>query len=139
MDVFTGSHGLEDLARDLADLPQRIVQDLFPDALAAGGAVVERDLRARTPVAEAETTSAKQYGRLVDDLSTHVEIDGELTGNAKTGFDKLGFVAVFLEYGHRSGDGKFTAANSFIRQAAEASEDAAVEAFTDSIADNIGI
>jgi hypothetical protein len=130
---------LDDVKQSLLAMPGDLVRECFPDALAAGGAVIERELRPRTPQAAEETTSAREYGRLVDDLSTHVEVDA-LEGTAKTGFGKLGHVALFEEYGHRkvSHTGKvvgFVPANPFMRQAAEVAADGAVDAFEESIKD----
>jgi HK97 gp10 family phage protein len=130
--------GLDDCKRDLLGLSQEIVEDLFPAALAAGGDVIEQELEARTPE-DPDATSAKKYGTLRDDLDTKIETDGRrLTGNAKVGFKRKAYVARFLEYGHRNVTHKdkqvgATPANPFMRTAAEASADGAVEAFADSL------
>lgn len=134
--------GLEDVRKSLDDLPAQIVRELFQDALAAGGAVIEQELVRRTPRADTVTTSAKKYGRLIDDIATTVEVDPKsLTGSARTGFSDDGFVARMVEYGHTQiSDGKVTGstpAHPFMRPAADAAEDAAVEAFTESLGEKI--
>jgi hypothetical protein len=139
MDV-TIEVNFDDLARDLADMPRRIVEGCFADALAAGAAPVEDAIRQRTPEAAGDPTSAKKYGRLVDVLSTDIAVDAQaLEGTADIGFDDHGpgYIARFLEYGHRSGHGKFTPAHPVVRPAAAASEDAAVDAFVESLTDQI--
>jgi HK97 gp10 family phage protein len=130
--------GLEDCKRDLLGIPRAIVEDLFPDALKAGGDVIEQELDARTPEDPA-ATSAKEYGTLRDDLATQIEIDTRgLTGSAKVGFNRKAYVARILEFGKRNVTRKgkvvgSTPANPFMRAAAETAEDGAVEAFTDSL------
>jgi hypothetical protein len=136
---FVNVEGLEDTRRDLYDLPEQIVRELFPAALKAGGDVLQAELEARTPKSPDESTSAKEYGTLRADLGSEIEIqEQELTGSVKVGFGKTGYIALFIEYGHRkvTHDGKqvgHTAAVPFMRQAAEAAEDAAVEAFANAL------
>lgn len=135
--------GLEETKQGLRDLPQSIVRDFFPDALAAGGAVMEREVRVRTPRAIKESTSGKEYGPLTEHLGTDVEIDTQrLEGSAKSGFTDDGFPARFLEFGHRQithagAPAGQVVAHPFMRPAAAAAEDEAVEAFAQHLAENI--
>jgi hypothetical protein len=130
--------GLDDAKRDLLALPGAIVRDLFPDALKAGGDVIERELAVRTPEGDV-STSTKEYGPLRDDLDTEIKIDEQrLTGSAKVGFARKGFVARMVEFGHRevTHNGKQVGevkAHPFMRTAAETAADGAVEAFADSL------
>ncbi|HWE52469.1 MAG TPA: HK97-gp10 family putative phage morphogenesis protein [Bryobacteraceae bacterium] len=134
MDNISDLRGLQD---DLAGLPGKIVRECFPDALAAGGAVMEDAVRRRTPKAPKETTSAKRYGSLVDDLATSMAVnEQQLSGSAKTGFSDDGFPARFVEFGHNTSGG-FTPAQPFIRPAAEESTEAAADAFVESLAENM--
>lgn len=134
--------GLEDVQRSLSELPRAIVRDLFPDALAAGAAVIEGELDSRTPEA-VQSTSGKQYGSLRSDLASTVKVDAQaLEGNARIGFGAKGFVARMVEYGHREvthagKDVGNTAPHPFMRVAADTSEEAAIDAFVDSLIDNI--
>ena len=62
-----------------------------------------------------------------------------LRGRATIGFQNKGsgFIAPMVEFGHKSGEGKFTPAHPFIRQAGEASAEGAVDVFTELLAENI--
>lgn len=130
--------GLDDAKRDLLDIPRQIVADLFPAALASGGAVLEDELAARTPES-AGATSTKEYGPLRDDLDIGIEVDArKLTGSAKVGFSRKAYVAKMVEFGHRevTHAGKqvgSAAAHPFMRPAADAAADRAVEAFEESL------
>jgi HK97 gp10 family phage protein len=129
--------GLEDAKRDLLGLAGEIARDLFPDALKAGGDVIEQELEARTPEGKV-STSTKEYGPLRDDLDTAIEIQG-LTGSAKVGFGQdKGWVARLVEFGHRDVTHKGkqigeVKAHPFMRTSADTAADDAVEAFADSL------
>lgn len=129
--------GLDDLTRELSALPEAIVSDLFPEALAVGGEVMRQELHARTPES-AGSTSAKKYGTLRADLDTDIEME-PLAGSAKVGFGDTGFVARFVEFGHREVTRKREEIGAvdphpFMRPAASAAADKAVEAFAVSMA-----
>jgi hypothetical protein len=136
--VITGPDDAKKLFRDL---PGHIVRDYFPVALAAGGEVIESELALRTPRADQETTSAKEYGRLIDDLSVAVTVNaGHLSGRARIGFSDDGFVARMVEYGHAqtahgSAGGVIghVSAHPFMRPAADTAEPLAIEVFSDSL------
>jgi HK97 gp10 family phage protein len=133
--------GLDDVQRSLADLPRDIVRELFPRALKAGGKVIEAALISRTPESGG-STSTKGYGHMKADIATTVQVNPEqLHGSARVGFGVTGYKARFVEYGHRevSKSGKtvgFTPAKPFIRASAVTSEEAAVEAFIESISED---
>ena len=123
--------GLVEVQQMLRDTPRRIVEQYFPAALAAGAAVIEAELHARTPFQEGKTEGRPH---LRDSLVTEVAVNGQaLHGTADVGYGAEGFRAVFVEYGH----GPNTSAHPFMRPGTDAAAAGAIEAFADSIADSI--
>lgn len=137
--------GLGEAKKYFRDLPASIMMECFPDALLAGAEVIESEIGRRTPMADRETTSARKYGRLVDDLSTTVAIEPQrLTGNAKIGFGDDGFPARMVEFGHAQVahgaagvEVGHVPAHPFMRPAADIAESGAIEAFSDSISSHL--
>jgi hypothetical protein len=132
--------GLVEFGQTLRDAPRLIVEEFFPHALEAGAEVIEAALRARTPELESQRKI-----HLRDALVTDIEIDPpSLSGTADTGFGAEGERALWVEFGHREvthGPNRRqvgrSAAHPFMRPAAVAAAEGAIEAFADSLAKNI--
>lgn len=148
--------GIEECCADLLRVKATVCGLAIAKGLAAAGAVIEEEVRQRTPVYREElvagggggqSTSAKEYGLLIDDLKTQITLDaGYRGGFAEIGFRKLAYIANFLEFGHRMvGHGKSkerrgglsirdfgigqVPANPFMRTAADVAAERAIAAF----------
>jgi len=92
-DVRAEVQGLAELRKKLRSAGPELAARALEKALQAGGAVIEKAMRARTPVKE---------GTLVADLHTTVEMAPNGTaGRALIGFGKEGHKARWVEFGHR--------------------------------------
>jgi HK97 gp10 family phage protein len=114
-----------------AHLAPQLAQRLMTAGLTAAAQVIEEELAARTPV---------ETGELKGAIVSTVEVAPSGTsGIAKVGFGKETYKARWVEFGHRQvGPGSkkserkelgFTPAHPFLRPAAEASREAARDAF----------
>jgi len=137
--------GVEEACRMLDELPPRVVKQAFARALTAACVPIVRELEVRTPESVKAATS-DQYGKLKADIRTDIQIDASGKGAlAQIWFAKKDYVARFVEYGHRllshghSKDSRKELGNvqphPFIRPAAAAGADAAVEAFSETLND----
>lgn len=131
--------GIPEVTRNLEEFPKLLVMSCFAKALSRAIAVFEAELRATCPEADYETTSSEEYGTLLENLMSTVEIDsGGRGGRARVGFGKKSMVALWLEYGHRkvTHSGKdigFVPANPFMRRAFAAVAERAVEVFVEEV------
>lgn len=149
-DQFTiNISGIDDVCKNLTDMPQRLVKGAYGKALAAAAIPVITELEPRVPV---------HTGLLKESIVTDIFINSEgkggnikvgFYGNSKTG--DQGYIARMVEYGHRMVGPKpksvswkrFREENHnrlgdvephpFMRPAAAASADAAIAAFGQSI------
>lgn len=144
--------GIDDVRRMLQAAPRLIVARAFLRALSAGANVIADELEARTPVKAEDTGGVLDKGVLRESVMIAIEIDSDLRGGrAEVGFGKNGFVANWLEYGHRMmehgkkipranrkliGSG-FVPARPFMRPAAAASADRAIEAFSEALVEEL--
>ncbi len=131
--------GLAEVQKNLSAFPRLLVVGCFNKAFKRAAAVFEEEIRANTPETE-YSTSSEEYGHLVDNLMDEISLDTQgRGGRLKIGFGKAGFVALFVEYGHRmvthskKDTGKFVPANPFMRKAFAAAAGKALEAFTEAI------
>lgn len=132
--------GIPELQRNLAAFPRLLVMGCFAKALSRAAGVFEEALRAECPDADF-ASSDEDYGKLLDNITSEVVIDTQgRGGRAKIGFGRKGFVALWVEYGHRmlSHEGKKTKldrvkANPFMRKAFETAADRAVEVFVETV------
>ena len=135
--------GLEEVQRMLADAPRVIVGSAFARALKAGATVIEEALAARTPVREIRSGGDVDEPALIENLRVDIALDADLRGgSAEIGFGKAGYIANFIEYGHRmvSHEGKELGRvqpHPFMRPAAELSADAAIEAFGNTLVETL--
>jgi hypothetical protein len=133
--------GLEECCADLLRLKPAVCGVAVTRGLHAAGEVIEAAIDVRTPVRTNRIGGDKDYPSLITDLSVKVTLDsGGRGGLAEVGFFKQAYVAQWVEYGHRMvghSPGKknqgSVPAHPFLRPAADASEDAAVEAFIGSV------
>ena len=132
--------GIPQVQANLKGFPRILVMGCFAKALSRAAGVFEEALAAECPEAEMETTSSEKYGTLLENIMSIVTIDTQgRGGRASIGFGKKGFVAVFIEYGHRmmthqkKDTGKFVPQNPFMRRAFSRAADKALEAFTEEV------
>jgi len=129
--------GIEETCAMLDKAPRNIVKAAYARALTAAAVPVVEALEARTPV---------EHGDLKAAVVTDVAIDAVGKGGfASIGFGKEGHVANFVEYGHRMVTHKpnkrtvgAVIAHPFMRPAAAASAEAAVDAFCESVRESMG-
>lgn len=133
--------GIDETIAMLRDAPRDIAAAGFAKAGRAAGNVIQAELERRTPV---------DTGELKKALRVDVELDAQLRGvHVSAGFGKQGYKANWVEYGHKisrarlgkrfgniehylSGKG-FVPAHPFMRPAFEASAQASVDAFAESL------
>ena len=129
-------YGIEETCAALDALQPSMQKAAIGKALAAGAVPIVSALRSRTP-------------RLTGDLAEHIMTDIALDANGKggtasIGFGKAGFKARMVEYGHRMVGHKpgkkeigQVPAQPFMRPTAAASGEAAIEAFSESLAESV--
>src|SRR5258707_312105 len=128
--------GIPEVQRNLKGFPRLLVMQCFRKALSRAAAVFEQELAARCPEGEL-STSTEEYGHLVDNVMSTVEIDSQgHGGKAQIGFGRKSMVALWVEYGHRllSHKGKpigHVQPHPFMRAAFQAAADRAIEVFTE--------
>lgn len=94
-DVKAEIQGLEQLRAKLRAAGPELATRCLEKALKEGGAVIENAMRV-------QTGKHVVTGELLADLHTEVAISSDgLSGQAKIGFGKQGYVARFVEFGHR--------------------------------------
>lgn len=152
--------GIEETVAMLETAPKNIVARGYLKALSAAGNVIADAVEVRTPRKLEDTGgNSLDLGELRESLMVDVQLDsGFRGGSVDVGFGKNGRVALWVEYGHRivmhgvtSADrrngykGKLllrvnpesfdsnVPAYPFMRPAFDASADAAIEAFSNSI------
>ena len=135
--------GIPECQKNLSDFPKLLVMNCFRVALGRAIAVFEAEVRARTPESD-YSTSSEEYGHLIDNLMSTVTIDTQARGGrAVLSFGRKGFLAVWLEFGHRKVTHKgreigSVAAKPFMRQSFETASEAALDAFTETVKDFMG-
>jgi hypothetical protein len=125
--------GIEETCAMLTMAPAHIAKAAYARALTAACQPVVVALRVNTPIVT---------GDLLKHLMTDVALDADGRGGvAQVGYGKLGYIARFVEYGHRQiAHGHShkaidapVAANPFMRLSAAQSLDAALEAAVNSL------
>jgi HK97 gp10 family phage protein len=145
--------GLEDVQRMLAEAPKIVVANGFLKALSAGANVFADELETSTPEKAEDTGGLLDKGVLRESITIEVELDSQSRGgSADISFGKNGFVAKWVEFGHRmlghkdktgekkvlgSVEGTTVPPHPFVRPAFDAAADRAVEAFTNSIEETV--
>lgn len=133
--------GLAEVQRMLAEAPKTVVATAYLKALQAGANVIADELESRTPIKAEDVGGLLDKGVLRESVMIAVEIDSDLRGGqAEVGFGKNGYVAMWVEYGHRMVGHKpnkklkgTVKANPFMRQTAAVSADRAIAAFQDEL------
>lgn len=136
--------GIDEVCEFFDTLPALICSHAMSEALHAGIDVIETAVVDVTPV---QVFGPLEQGetRLREAAMTDVVVDSRGRGGiASMGFGKEGHKANWVEYGHRMVGHKPGKADlgevpphPFMRPAFEASADAAIEAFTDSLTDSV--
>lgn len=122
--------GLEECVAFLRTAPRAAAGSALIRGLRAGGEVIEQAIEVRTPVRE---------GEMKADLDIAITIDADVRGGiAQVGFGEQGYKANFVEYGHRmighkpeKKDLGAVEPHPFLRPAAAACQEAAVDAFVE--------
>lgn len=128
--------GIEEVQQMLKEAPREVVAGGFLKALQAGANVIKTEVAARTPVDTGNMRSA---------LLSEITIDADFRGGmAEIGFGKEGHKANFVEYGHRmighkpsKKDEGMVQPHPFMRPAAAVAADAAIEAFAETLVDEL--
>lgn len=129
--------GLDDVNRLLGEVPARLARQVFRRALGAAAVPVTAALKPRIP---------KLTGDLAAHLETNIYVhDDGLTGVASINFGEQGWKARLLETGHRmighapnkTDKGEMVKPEPFMGPATSASADAAIEAFADSVREQL--
>lgn len=145
MGSFVTITGLSEVQAMLRDAPKNIVALGFIRAVSAGANVIADEVELHTPVKAQDTGGLLDKGELRESLMIDFSMDSQLRwAAAQVGFGKNGHVALWVEYGHQMvghAPGKKArgqvAAQPFMRPAADASADAAIEAVTRSLSDTV--
>jgi hypothetical protein len=148
--------GIEEACAMLENVPKDMRRVAFARALTAAAVPVVKELAAWTPVAELPAGMYESPGSLQDHIVVDIQVDleGGKGGVAHIGFPSgYGHIANWLEFGHRivahgakwsdrmkNYAGKllgWAQPKPFMRPAAIASSEAAVEAFTESLMESL--
>jgi len=129
--------GIEETCDALTRLPGLMVAHCFQKALRSAAEVIVAEIQARTPIGDDIWNFDEP--KLRDSLVTEITLDSEFRGGiAEIGFGKVGYRALWVEYGHEMvghrPDKKklgFVDAHPFIRPAFDACENRAIDAFVD--------
>lgn len=133
--------GLEETAAMLEKASKTLVARGYMKALQAGSNVIADAVEVRTPIKSEDTGGLLDKDELRESLMVDIQLDSQFRGGvAEIGFGKNGHVANFVEYGHillghkpgkkPLGD---VPAHPFMRPAADASAEAAIDAFAESL------
>lgn len=128
--------GIEETVRMLDQLPATVVANGYLRGLTAAGEVFENELHWSTPERD-EGDRNEEKPHLRDSIVADVQIDSRLRGGrVQVGFGPMGYVAYFVEWGHRMvghEPGKkeegYVKAHPFMRAAFDRTADRAIEAF----------
>lgn len=133
--------GHDEVLRMLDRAPKVIVASAFVRGLAAAGEAVESALWPLVPIDQIASLNRSHGGKgaLVTRLVMDVQLDADARGGTvDVGFGPLGHIALWVEYGHRMighKPGKKESSHSpipahpFMRRAADASAETAIDAF----------
>lgn len=144
-------YGIESCARALTDAPRQAVPAALARGLAAAGGILEEAIIAVMPVRDVRLGGDEEYPALIEDLRVEIILaDAGEGGVVKVGFFKQGYVAAWVEYGHRmvghKPDNKLliggrvaglVPAHPFIRPAADASAERAIEVFVEAVMEEL--
>lgn len=143
--ITTTITGVEEVQQMLRDAPRNVVARAFLKGFEAAAEPIEAELEIRTPVREATLWNDESFsefrqqtgGDLKAALMHETTLDASFRGGSlEVGFGKQGHVALWVEMGHRMVGHKpgkkllgNVPAHPFMTPAADASADAAIDAF----------
>ena len=139
-DIRIELHGLQELQSKLRSLGPELTQRIIKSGLQAAADVFAAALREAAPVRT--TPGERPPGELRDSVVTDVVVaPNGSEGTARVGFQHLGHLAHWLEFGHDVKRGKGAAAkvvgyakpHPFVRAAADAAKRAAAQAFVEAV------
>ena len=124
--------GLEEACGMLTEAPGQVVPGALLHGLTAAGDVIEEYIAGRTP---------DKTGEMLVDLGYTVTLDANFRGGeVAVGFGDQGYKAAWVEYGHRmighkpgKKDEGMVQPHPFMRPAAEAATEPALDAFEDAV------
>lgn len=129
--------GIEDVVALMQRLRTISLQKALGYALAAAGVPIVGEIHVRCPE-RLEVERDETIPHLADSLESLIEIDRQGRGGRLTiGFGKQGYIALWVEYGHRivthkpalRDTGKRSKPNPFLRESMDAAEAQAVDRF----------
>jgi len=137
--------GIEECCADLGRLQTAVAVVAVTRGLHAAAEVIEREIDVRTPVRSTRIGGDKDYQALITDLQVKVTLDARRGSFAEIGFFRSAYLAQWIEYGHRMVGhkpnlrflDKWVPARPFLRPAADAAEEPAVQAFTDAVSETL--
>ena len=137
--------GIAEAAEFLRNAPKVVVATAFLKAFRAGGEVIKEDLISRTPIKSSATGGLLREGELQASVELKIQLDSQFRGGvAIISHGKNSNVANWVEFGHilvGHKPGKkvlgVVPEHPFIRPCADATWQAAVEAFTDSLVESM--
>jgi len=137
--------GLDEVVKMLDEAPRTIVARGYLKALQAGANVIADAVEIRTPVKAEDTGGLLDTGELRESLMIDTQLDSQFRGGvAEVGFGKNGAIAAWVEYGHvlvghKPGKKPLgeVPMHPFMRPAFDASAEAAVDAFAESLRETV--
>lgn len=140
--------GLSKVAELLQSVPRVVQLRAHTKALSAGANVIADELERNTPVKPEETGgNSLDRGELRESVMIRLEVDQSgRGGQALIGFGKNGYVAYWLEYGHRLLSHGMKAIRrvignvsprAFMRHSLEASAEKAIDAYCTAMRDEL--
>jgi hypothetical protein len=132
--------GVDEVCREFREAPPRLIPYALLKGLEAAGWVLQGAIESRTPVGGSIVGGRSTTGgALIADLDMNITLDQNFRGGVvKVGFGKQGYVARFVEYGHRMIGHKprnrelgVVQPHPFMRPAADDAAEAAVAAFNE--------
>lgn len=136
--------GVRELQYKLDSLQSGVRQRIVQAGLQAAADVFANALRAAAPVRT--TRGERPPGELRDSVATKVTVaPNGSEGTARIGFEHLGQLAHWLEFGHNIKSGKgassktvgYAKPHPFVRAAADAARTAALQAFVDTVKEQL--
>lgn len=132
--------GLEEVQALLQNAPKVVVATGYLRGLQAGAEVIQQELYIRTPECD-EGERNDDDPHLNESMVVDIALDSNFRGGvAEVGFGKMGWKANLVEYGHQMVGHKpakkvlgTVAAHPFMRPAAAAAADRAIEAFANEL------
>ena len=130
--------GIAEVQKMLREAPKLIVANAFHRALVAADNVIQAELAIREPHGQ---LTADNKATLAESRTSLIELDSQFRGGVlNIGYGKQGFVAGWVEFGHKMVGHKpglkllgTVVPHAFMRPSFDASADKAIEAFANAL------